>query len=354
MAENLKDIRELSEQELREVFTTNGDKAFRGQQVHEWLWKKAATDFSQMSNLGKETREWLSTHFVIHPIILKEKQVSHDRTIKCSFMLHDGHLIEGVLIPSEDRMTACVSSQVGCSLTCKFCATGKMERIRNLTAGEIFDQVVMIRDLAMKHYHQPLTNIVYMGMGEPLLNYANVMQSIEHITSEKGLNMASDRITVSTAGIAKMIHKLAEDQVKFNLALSLHAANDEKRNQIMPINESNSLEAVTDALEYFSETCRGKITFEYIAFKDFNDSQEDARELIALCRKVPAKVNIIEYNPIGDGQFTKADPGKIDQFVRYLEKHRVVATVRRSRGKDIDAACGQLANKKHIEVMSDK
>ena len=345
------DIRTLSLAELKNTFTQMGEKPFRGGQVYEWLWKKSAHSFDEMSNLSKELREKLKEHFVINAIAVVDKQVSNDRTIKSSFRLHDGHLIEGVLIPTEDRMTACVSSQVGCSLTCKFCATGKMERIRNLTPAEIYDQVVHIRNWALKHYNIPLTNIVFMGMGEPLLNYNNVLAAIEKITGEDGLNMASDRITVSTAGIAKMIKKLADDKVKFNLALSLHAANDEKRNVIMPINESNSLESVIEALAYFKANTRGKLTYEYIAFKDFNESIQDAKELIAICKKVPAKVNIIEYNPIGDGVFSKADSAKIDQFQRYLERNGVIATVRRSRGKDIDAACGQLANKKHEKAL---
>lgn len=346
-----KDIRALSLSELKEAFTAMGEKAFRGQQVYEWLWKKSAHSFDDMSNLGKELREKLKENFVINAIEVVDKQVSSDRTIKSSFRLHDGHLIEGVLIPTEDRMTACVSSQVGCSLTCRFCATGKMDRIRNLNPDEIYDQVVHIRNWALHHYGMPLTNIVFMGMGEPLLNYGNVLKSIEKITGEDGLHMASDRITVSTAGIAKMIRKLADDQVKFNLALSLHAANDTKRNMIMPINESNTLESVIEALQYFRANAKGKLTFEYIAFRDFNESIADARELIAICRKVPAKVNIIEYNPIGDGMFSKADPEKIDRFRHYLERNGVIATVRRSRGRDIDAACGQLANKKHEEAL---
>lgn len=351
MEARMPDIREFSKTSLQEWFTQKGEKPFRAQQVYEWLWNKSCTDFDAMSNLSKQTRDWLKQSFRLHPLKIAEKQVSKDKTIKTSFRLHDGHLIEGVLIPSDDRMTACVSSQVGCSLTCKFCATGKMERIRNLTAGEIYDQVVAIRSQALQHYDKPLTNIVFMGMGEPLLNYANVLQAIGHITSNEGLNMASDRITVSTAGIAKMIRKLADDGVKFNLALSLHAANDKKRNQIMPINESNSLDAVMEALQYFQQKAKGKITFEYIAFKGFNDGIEDARELSALCRKVQAKVNIIEYNPIGDGFFTKADSMHIESFQRYLEKNRIIATLRRSRGKDIDAACGQLANKKHKDAV---
>lgn len=345
------DIRALTALQLKDAFLAMGEKAFRGQQVYEWLWKKSAHSFSEMSNLSLPLREKLDSAFVINAITVVDKQVSNDNTIKSSFRLHDGHLIEGVLIPTNDRMTACVSSQVGCSLTCKFCATGKMERIRNLNPDEIYDQVVHIRNWAAHHYNMPLTNIVFMGMGEPLLNYANVLKSIEKITGEEGLNMASDRITVSTAGIAKMIEKLADDKVKFNLALSLHAANDAKRNAIMPINESNSLERVIDALVYFKTHARGKLTFEYIAFKDFNDGIDDARELVAICKKVQAKVNIIEYNPIGDGAFSKADSNKIDQFQRYLERNGVIATVRRSRGKDIDAACGQLANKKHDHAL---
>ncbi|MCU0423881.1 MAG: 23S rRNA (adenine(2503)-C(2))-methyltransferase RlmN [Bacteroidia bacterium] len=346
-----KDIRSYSLIHLQDWFTEMGEKTFRAKQVYEWLWKKSAHDFDVMSNLPIALRDKLKSSFTINGITVVDKQISKDGTIKSSFRLHDGHLIEGVLIPADDRMTACVSSQVGCSLTCKFCATGKMDRIRNLNPDEIYDQVVHIRNWANQHYGKPLTNIVFMGMGEPLLNYGNVLNGIAKITGEEGLHMASDRITVSTAGIAKMIKKLADDEVKFNLALSLHAANDVKRNAIMPINESNALETVIDALIYFKAKAKGKLTFEYIAFKDFNDGIEDARELLAICKKVSAKVNIIEYNPIGDGLFKKANADKIDQFQRYLEKNGVTATVRRSRGKDIDAACGQLANKKHEDAL---
>jgi 23S rRNA (adenine2503-C2)-methyltransferase len=345
------DIRSLTLQQLKEAFVLKGDKAFRGQQVYEWLWRKSATDFDTMTNINFETRNWLKENFVINAILVVDKQISNDGSIKSSFRLHDGFLVEGVLIPADERMTACVSSQVGCSLTCKFCATGKMDRARNLTQDEIYDQVVIIRNWAMHHYGKPLTNIVFMGMGEPLLNYANVLKGIEKITSPEGLGMSQDRITVSTAGIAKMIMKLADDNVKFNLALSLHAANDLKRNQIMPINESNNLKAVGEALKYFYEITGKRVTYEYIAFKDFNESQQDAKELLTFCKLIPSKVNIIEYNPIGDGEFEKADSNKIDQFCAYLERHGIIAKVRRSRGKDIDAACGQLANKRHEEAL---
>ncbi len=346
-----KDIRSLSLVEMKNVFIQKGDKAFRGQQVYEWLWKKSCIHFDEMSNLNAETRNWLNSNFNIHAVKVEDKQISSDGTIKSGFRLHDGLLVEGVLIPADDRMTACVSSQVGCSLTCKFCATGTLNRERNLTPAEIYDQVVLIRNWAQTHYQKPLTNIVFMGMGEPLLNYSNVLGGIEKITSPEGLGMSSDRITVSTAGIAKMIVKLADDNVKFNLALSLHAANDTKRNQIMPINESNNLHAVAEALRYFHSKTKKRITFEYIAFNNFNESLKDARELLDFCKKVPCKVNIIEYNPTGDNQFEKADAAKIDNFCAYLERNGIVARVRRSRGKDIDAACGQLANKKHEEAI---
>ncbi len=345
------DIRSLSKEALKEAMLAQGEKSFRANQVYEWLWKKSASDFDEMSNLSLETREWLKLNYVINHVKVVDKQVSNDKTIKSGFQLHDTHIVEGVLIPATDRMTACVSSQVGCSLSCKFCATGKLDRIRNLNPDEIYDQVVHIRNWANKHYNQPLTNIVFMGMGEPLLNYKNVLAAIQKITSPEGLGMSSERITVSTAGIAKMIEKLANDKVKFRLALSLHAANDEKRNSIMPINESNSLDSLIAALQYFHQNTRNRITFEYIAFKDFNDTIADAKELLAICKKVPAKVNIIEYNPTGDGLFEKANANKIDAFAQFLLKNGVQATVRRSRGKDIDAACGQLANKKHENAL---
>ncbi len=339
-------IRHWTKEQLTDFFKTHGEQAFRSKQVYEWLWKKHATTFDEMTNLSSKTRALLNEHFVINAIATIEEQVSADRTIKNAFKLHDGNIVEGVLIPTPKRMTACISSQVGCSLTCAFCATGKLDRLRNIDADEIFDQVAFIKKQAETKYHTPLTNIVYMGMGEPLLNYKNVLASIEKITDAEGLGMSPKRITVSTAGIAKMIKKLGDDEVKFNLALSLHAANDEKRSKIMPINEQNSLEVLKEALVYFYEKTGTRVTFEYIIFKDFNDSLEDARELAAFCKTVPCKINIIEYNPIDDAEFEKADTKKTDDFARFLEeKYHLIVNVRRSRGKDIDAACGQLANK---------
>ncbi len=339
------DVRSLTLPQLQEHMVAAGEKAFRAKQVYEWLWKKSAHSFEQMTNLSKELRVWLTERYTINNVTIATQQKSNDGTIKNAFKLYDDNIIEGVLIPTTDRMTACVSSQVGCSLTCKFCATGYMDRKRNLNADEIYDQVVLIDRQARENYEIPLSNIVYMGMGEPLLNYANVMKSIERITSPDGLGMSPQRITVSTAGVAKMIKKMADDGARFNLALSLHAANDEKRNQIMPINESNNLEVLGEALAYWYEKTGSRVTFEYIVFNHFNDEIEDARELWQFSKKLPCKINLIEYNPISNADFLNADGDKIEKFKTFLENKGLIVNIRRSRGKDIDAACGQLANK---------
>lgn len=338
-------IRNLSLEELSASVIELGEKPFRAKQIYEWLWKKNARSFEEMSNLGLHLRQKLNDYFFIDHISLDDQQISNDRTIKCAFSVGENKVVEGVLIPTTSRMTACISSQVGCSLACTFCATGKLKLMRNLTAGEIVDQVVYLKNQAEQRYNTPLSNIVYMGMGEPLLNYKNMLRSTEIITSEEGLGMSPKRITVSTAGIAKMIKKLGDDEVKFNLALSLHAANDEKRSKIMEINDSNNLETLAEALKYFYDKTGTRVTFEYIIFRDFNDSIADARELVAFSRCVPCKVNIIEYNPIDDAEFERAAPKKTDDFAAYLESKGLVVNIRRSRGKDIDAACGQLANK---------
>jgi len=345
MSEQKKDIRSLSTNELADFFEANAEKKFRAKQVMEWLWKKSSGSFTEMSNLSKSTQELLNDNFTLNKIRLVDEQISEDRTIKCAFEIDPGKIVEGVLIPTANRMTACISSQVGCSLSCKFCATGRLKMLRNLTAGDIYDQVVYLKNQAENRYKIPLTNIVYMGMGEPLLNYKNVLTSVEKITSPDGLGMSPNRITISTAGVSKMIKKLGDDQVKFNLALSLHAADDEKRNKIMDINESNNLETLSEALKYFYDKTGTRVTFEYIIFKDFNDTIKDAHELANFARCVPVKINIIEYNPIEDGEFQQADSERVDAFAAFLESRNIIVNVRRSRGKDIDAACGQLANK---------
>lgn len=345
MTENKKDIRALSLLEIQEVFEKENFPKFRAQQVFEWLWKKGVKSFDDMQNLPLEMRTWLDTRFSILSMSVLTSQKSNDGTVKMAFKLHDDAIIEGVLIPTETRMTACVSSQVGCSLSCSFCATGFLKRQRNLEASEIFDQVWLIDQLAKKTYNMPLSNIVFMGMGEPLLNYNNVMEGINKITGKDGLGMSANRITVSTAGIAKMIKKLGDDEVRFNLALSLHAANNEKRSKIMPINDTNSLEDLSEALNYFYRKTKRKITLEYAVMNDTNDGMTEADELIRFAKKVPCKVNLIEYNPIALANFKGSDKDKIQQFAERIESKGIVVNIRRSRGKDIDAACGQLANK---------
>lgn len=339
-------IRDLSLKALEDFFIAIGEQKFRAKQVYEWLWQKGAQSFADMSNLSKELRQKLGSNFTLPALTTDLVQESSDGTIKSRFRTHEGHLVEGVLIPTDERKTACVSSQIGCSLSCKFCATGFMERKRNLHFDEIYDQVVLLNQQSEKHYGQKLSNIVFMGMGEPLLNYANVNKAIERISAEDGLFMSSRRITVSTAGVAKIIKKMGDDRVRYKLALSLHAANDVKRNEIMPINETNNIRSLVDALNHFYKQTKNEITFEYILFDGFNDTEQDARELVKLYRQVPADlVNIIEYNPIDDARFSKPSEDVTEKFVAYLQSHKVNARLRRSRGKDIDAACGQLANK---------
>ena len=339
------DIRKITSIEIESFLEEIGEKSFRRKQIEHWLWKKSAGSFDEMRNISKKTLVALKEKYLIDKIELSKRQDSSDGTIKSGFKLHDGYLVEGVLIPSKNRITACISSQVGCSLTCKFCATGQLKRERNLDAAEIYDQVVEIIKQAEEKHNKPLSNIVYMGMGEPLLNYNEVIRSIEKICSPEGLGISPKRITVSTVGIAKMIKKLGDDQVRFNLALSLHAANDEKRSSIMPINDQNSLETLADALIYFHEKTGTRVTFEYIIFKDFNDTLVDAKELANFCKNVPCKVNIIEYNPIDNCNLKQASNNRVNDFVKFLEAKNIITNIRRSRGKDIDAACGQLANK---------
>lgn len=342
-----KNIRHLNLNELEDYFETIGEKNFRAKQLHEWLWQKGALSFAEMTNLSKELRQQLGEKFTLPSLTIDATQYSADGTVKTRFKTWDGHLVEGVLIPTESRYTACVSSQIGCSLSCKFCATGYMERHRNLEFDEIYDEVILINKQCEKIHGKKLTNIVFMGMGEPLLNYKNVLRSIEKISSPDGLAMSPRRITVSTAGVAKMIKQLGNDKVKFKLALSLHAANDAKRHEIMPINDSNNIKSLIQALNYFYAETKNEITFEYILFDNFNDSVKDAEELIKIYRQVPADlINIIEYNPIDFATFSKPSEEKIEAFMKHLEKSKVNARLRRSRGKDIDAACGQLANKK--------
>ncbi|MEH6407239.1 MAG: 23S rRNA (adenine(2503)-C(2))-methyltransferase RlmN [Leeuwenhoekiella sp.] len=346
MIQTKKDIRSLSREQLRDYFTTQGDKAFRGNQVYEWLWNKGAHTFEDMTNLSKETRTFLDEHFVINHIKVDQMQRSSDGTIKNAVKLHDNLIVESVLIPTKSRTTACVSSQVGCSLNCQFCATARLKRMRNLNPDEIFDQVMAIDKQSKLYFDRPLSNIVFMGMGEPLMNYKNVIAAIDKITSsDGGLGMSPKRITVSTSGVPKIIKKMADDEVKFNLAVSLHSALDEVRTEIMPFNEQMPLQELKESLIYWYEKTQKKITYEYIVWNGINDRDVDIDALVDFGLAVPCKVNLIEYNPIDDGIFQQADDTAINRYVSRLEENGITVTVRRSRGKDIDAACGQLANK---------
>ena len=345
MTSEKKDIRALSKLELQEFFESIGDKRFRGNQVYEWLWSKGSHDFADMTNISKVTRAHLEENFVINHIEVDSIQKSKDGTIKNAVKLHDGLVVESVLIPTASRTTACVSSQVGCSLDCKFCATARLKRMRNLNPDEIYDQVVAIDRESRLYHDRPLSNIVFMGMGEPLMNYKNVLKSIEMITSEEGLGMSPKRITLSTSGVPKMIKKLADDAVRFNLAVSLHSAIQETREEIMPFAKQFTLADLKESLVYWYEATNRMITYEYVVWDGINDNEDHIKALVQFCKLVPSKVNLIEYNPIDDGMFQQADNAAIDLYIDALERSRIPVTVRRSRGKDIDAACGQLANK---------
>jgi 23S rRNA (adenine2503-C2)-methyltransferase len=340
-----KDIRAVSKELLREFFVTHGDKAFRGNQVYQWLWSKGAHSFEDMTNISKETRAMLESNFVINHIKVDTIQRSDDGTIKNAVRLHDGLVVESVLIPTNTRTTACVSSQVGCSLDCNFCATARLKRMRNLEPGEIYDQVLAIDKESRLYYNHPLSNIVFMGMGEPLMNYNNMMKAIEMITSSEGLGMSPKRIMVSTSGVPKMIKKLADDDVKVKLAVSLHSAIDEIRSKIMPFSKNFPLADLRESLEYWYRKTKSKISYEYVVWKDINDNKESIDALVKFCKYVPCKVNLIEYNPIDDGEFQQASEEATNAYIKALEASGIVVKVRRSRGKDIDAACGQLANK---------
>ena len=339
------DIRNISVEELQKFCKDNNLPKFRAKQVEEWLWKKGATSFAEMTSLSKEMRDLFTVHFVINSVKIHKAERSIDGTIKYSMKLHDNQLVEGVLIPSKKRITACISSQVGCSLDCAFCATGTLKLERNLTAAEIYDQVFILNEESISSFGKSLSNIVYMGMGEPLLNYNNMLESIELITTKKGMGMSPKRITVSTAGIAKMVKKLGDDMVKFNLAISIHSANDEKRSSLMILNDSVPLQELRDAIRYFYDKTDSRITYEYILFKEVNDSVEDAKELAKFCKVSPCKINLIQYNKVDGMDYEKSSNKNTETFISYLEGKHLIVNLRKSKGKDINAACGQLVNK---------
>ena len=340
-----KDIRSFNEDQLKEILTSNSFKPFRAKQILHWIWNKSVHHFDEMSNIPVNLIKFLKENFVINCIKVHRMQNSSDGTIKNAIELYDGYIVECVLIPTKDRITACVSSQVGCSLNCKFCATAKLKRMRNLNPDEIYDQVVLIRKQSEEYFKRPLTNIVFMGMGEPLMNYNNVLKSIEKITSKSGLGMSQKRIVVSTSGVPKMIKKIADQGVKFKLAVSLHSAINEKRTSIMPFNDKMNLIELQESLIYWYKKTKKIITYEYVVWKGINDKDDDISALVEFCKKIPSKVNLIQYNNIDDPNFVQAPENILNKYIKTLELNNIKATIRKSRGEDIDAACGQLANK---------
>ena len=333
-----KDIRSLSLEQIKRFFLENGFKEYRGDQVYSWLWVKSALNFQQMTNLPKSIRSILEESFIVNHIKLHTIQKSEDGTIKNGIKLFDDLIIECVLIPTKKRITACISSQVGCSLNCQFCATSRLKRMRNLNPDEIYDQVALINKQSKEYYNRSITNIVFMGMGEPLMNYKNVIEAIKKITSKKGLGISAKRIVVSTSGIPKMIKKMADENVKFKLAVSLHSAVDSIRTSIMPFNEKMNLSELKLALKYWYQKTKRIITYEYVVWKGINDTIEDANALVDFCKFAPSKVNLIQYNSIDDNKFSQASKENIDLYQRILEENNINVTIRRSRGQDIDAA----------------
>lgn len=348
------DIKSLSRDELEGFAVEHGQPPFRGRQLFRWLYNRNARSFDEMTDLPQDFRAYLNEVAEISSLDLEDRSVSSDGTIKCLFRLRTGREVEAVLIPdlSDDgtpgRMTVCVSSQVGCAMACSFCATGMMGFHQNLTAGEIFDQVAIMDAEARKTYGKGITNVVFMGMGEPLLNYGNVVRSIEMLGHEDGFGLSPRRITISTVGLARRIRQIADDGLRTNLAVSLHAPTDAQRSSIMPVNRAaaTDLTALREALQYYTSRTGNRVTYEYCMFAGVNDSLEDAENLARFAREAPGKVNLIQYNPVEGTEFRRSPEVRVNASMQRLVDRGITVTLRRSRGQDIDAACGQLAAKK--------
>ena len=339
------DIRSLSISNLEKILLKENFEKYRASQIFDWLNKGNARSFEEMKNLPKELIHFLNSRFTINSAVIKLIKKSTDDTVKFLISLFDNNVIEAVLIPTEKRITACVSSQVGCSLDCDFCATAKIKRMRNLDFYEIFDQLMILNFESLKLFGRSISNIVFMGMGEPLLNYKNVLKSIEMICSKNGIGISKKKITVSTSGMSKIIKILADKNVKFNLAISLHSAIEKTRNEIMPFSKDFPLSDLVDSLNYWYQKTKSKITIEYLVWEAINDNINHINSLVNFCKRVPSKVNLIQFNDIGNLKFKNANNRWIQKYIEILEFNNISVTVRRSRGEDINAACGQLANK---------
>ena len=341
------DIRHISEKQLVDFLESIGEKRFRKKQINEWLWKKNVLTFEEMGNLSLKLIEKLKEQFTFLKTEIESELISSDGTAKFIFRLHDGRAIEGVLIPTQSRVTACISSQVGCPLKCAFCATGTMGFIRNLHFSEILDQYALMNRRALDLYEIPISNIVFMGMGEPLLNYDNVMQSIAMLTSQDGNQLSPSRITLSTVGVVDGIMRMADEGFKPGLAVSVHIPDNLLRSEIMPINRKFPLPELQSALQYFHQKTGQRITIEYVLLKDINDSTKSAERLCAFCRPFPVKINLIEFNET-KSRFSKSPRENMIRFKEYLESKNLIVNVRQSRGKDIAAACGQLVKNRKV------
>ena len=341
-----KDIREISKAELEGLLAGYGEKKFRASQIYDWVWKKGAETFDEMNNIPKSLRDKFSNEFCFWNVKCIYTVSSADKTHKFLFETNDGFRFEGVLIPSADRVTACISTQIGCQMGCAFCATGQLGFKRNLKLGEIFHQVFSLNRLSSEIFGTALSNIVIMGMGEPLMNYENTLGAIEKICSDDSMGMSPQRITMSTCGIAPQIRRLADEGVRFNLSISLHSAIDAKRNEIMPINRKYNIKELSESIRYFHEKTGARITYEYLMLGGVNDSLEDAHALTMFTKVAPCKINIIEYNPHPGDSFRKTNKETLENFIKHIESRNIVVTIRKSKGSDIAAACGQLANMK--------
>ncbi|OGC79974.1 MAG: 23S rRNA (adenine(2503)-C(2))-methyltransferase [candidate division Zixibacteria bacterium RBG_16_43_9] len=328
-------------EELESFLDKLGEKKYKAKQLAKWIYNKGVTDFEEMTDLSKDLRRKLSEVAYIGKLKLTRKQVSKiDQTEKFLLELFDDKRIETVLMREKNRVTVCISTQVGCALNCIFCATGKSGFERNLSAGEIVDQIIAVKGYLKED--EKITNIVIMGMGEPLLNYENTVKAIRIIQSELGLSISAKRITLSTSGIAPEIYKLADERLKIKLALSLNAPDDELRRKLMPITKKYPLSEVLEALKYYAKKNDIRITFEYVLIKDVNDSEEQALKLAKLIRGITCKINLIPYNPIKECPYKKPDEETLMKFRDILYPRAPAVTLRRSKGEDIQAACGQL------------
>ena len=337
----MKNIKDFDLKELQEELVNIGEKKFRAEQIFKWLYQEKVKSFDEMTNLSLDLREKLKDNYTICNFKILRKLESKDGTIKYLFDLLDGNAIETVLMSYHHGYSICISTQIGCKMGCTFCASTGINFIRSLTSGEIVEQILAVeQDTGIK-----ISNVVYMGIGEPLDNYYNVINSIHIINNPKGLNIGARHISVSTSGLVPKIYKLADENIQCTLSISLHATNNEKRSSMMPVNNAYPIEELLEACKYYIEKTHRRISFEYALAKNNNDNLEDAKELIKLLRGMLCHVNLIPINKIENGKYDKSSNENIMKFRDYLNEHGIVATIRRELGSDIDAACGQLRRK---------